>query len=526
MPEAIWISLAFALGLVIKTIGLPPLIGYLGAGFVLSAIAANPSIPIYPEPTAALAHIAHLGVLLMLFTVGLKLKLRSIISPEVIGGSLLHFGITCMVFTPGLYLLLDITWYVAFMLAVALSFSSTVLAAKVLENKRELRAFHGRVSIGILIIQDLIALLVMSLAAGQTPSQWALIVFGLPLLRPLLYKLLDASGHDELLVLLGMLLALVIGGMGFEAVGLSSELGALIFGAILANHPRSQELAKSLWSVKEIFLVGFFLQIGIGGLPDTNAIIFAVVAALVLPLKGILFFFLMLLFRLRARSGFLTSLALTNYSEFGLIVASIALPEWLVPLAITVALSFLVSAPLNRVAHPLYERLSHRLVRFESHRRHPDELPVSLGDTRVLVMGMGRTGTAAYDWLQTSEARLMALDSDLPKVARHQALGRNVVYADAEDNTFWEALHMPSVEAVILAMSDIEAKLIAARMLRKLGFTGYIVAHTMYADEAERIREAGADDAYLTMSETGVALASHLLDEIPAIPELASEKAS
>lgn len=518
--------MAFALGLVIKTIGLPPLIGYLGAGFVLSAIAANPSIPIYPEPTAALAHIAHLGVLLMLFTVGLKLKLRSIISPEVIGGSLLHFGITCMVFTPGLYLLLDITWYVAFMLAVALSFSSTVLAAKVLENKRELRAFHGRVSIGILIIQDLIALLVMSLAAGQTPSQWALIVFGLPLLRPLLYKLLDASGHDELLVLLGMLLALVIGGMGFEAVGLSSELGALIFGAILANHPRSQELAKSLWSVKEIFLVGFFLQIGIGGLPDTNAIIFAVVAALVLPLKGILFFFLMLLFRLRARSGFLTSLALTNYSEFGLIVASIALPEWLVPLAITVALSFLVSAPLNRVAHPLYERLSHRLVRFESHRRHPDELPVSLGDTRVLVMGMGRTGTAAYDWLQTSEARLMALDSDLPKVARHQALGRNVVYADAEDNTFWEALHMPSVEAVILAMSDIEAKLIAARMLRKLGFTGYIVAHTMYADEAERIREAGADDAYLTMSETGVALASHLLDEIPAIPELASEKAS
>jgi len=249
------------------------------------------------------------------------------------------------------------------------------------------------VSIGILIMQDLIALLVMSLAAGQTPSEWVLIIFGLPLLRPLLFKLLDASGHDELLVLLGMLLALVLGGMGFEAVGLSSELGALIFGAILANHPRSQELAKSLWSVKEIFLVGFFLQIGIGGLPDTNAIIFAVVAALVLPIKGILFFFLMLLFRLRARSGFLTALALTNYSEFGLIVASIALPEWLVPLAITVALSFLISAPLNRLAHPRYDRLGNRLVGFESQKRHPDELPVSLGDTRVLVMGMGRTGT-------------------------------------------------------------------------------------------------------------------------------------
>ena len=79
---------------------------------------------------------------------------------------------------------------------------------------------------------------------------------------------------------------------------------------------------------------------------------------------------------------------------------------------------------------------------------------------------------------------------------------------------------MPSVESVVLAMSDIEGKLIAARMLRKLGFTGYIVAHTMYADEAERIREAGANQAYLTMSETGVALASHLVEHQQRIEDV------
>jgi hypothetical protein len=422
------------------------------------------------------------------------------------------------VFTPGLYLLMDLEWQTAFLLAVALSFSSTVLAAKVLEGKRELRAFHGRVAIGILIMQDLIALLVMSLAAGQTPSQWALIVFGLPLLRPVLFKLMDASGHDELLVLLGLLLALVIGGLGFESVGLSSELGALVFGAMLASHPRSQELSKSLWSVKEIFLVGFFLQIGIGGLPDSQAVMFAVVAALVLPLKGLLFFFLLLLFRLRARSGFLSALSLTNYSEFGLIVASVALPEWLVPLALTVALSFIISAPLNRFAHGLYEHWSDTLARFESQKRHPDEQPVSLGNTRILIMGMGRTGTAAYDWLNKSEPALMGLDSDPAKASKHHDEGRNVVFADAEDTTFWQSLDMPAVEAVILAMGDMEGKLIAARMLRKKGFEGYIVAHTQYADEANTIREAGANDAYLTMSETGVALASRLKEHRPALP--------
>ena len=159
MPEALWISFAFGLGLLVKAVGLPPLVGYLAAGFVLSGISATTDLTI--ESTDVLAHLAHLGVLLLLFTVGLKLKLRSIISREVIGGSLLHFGITCVVFTPGLYLLLDLEWQTALMLAIALSFSSTVLVAKILETKRELRAFHGRVAIGILIMQDLVALAVL-----------------------------------------------------------------------------------------------------------------------------------------------------------------------------------------------------------------------------------------------------------------------------------------------------------------------------------------------------------------------------
>ena len=84
-------------------------------GFVLSGIAEATGVVI--EETDVLQHIAHLGVLLLLFTVGLKLKLRSIVSPEVIGGSLLHFGITCAVFTPGVYLLMDLDWSTALMLA-------------------------------------------------------------------------------------------------------------------------------------------------------------------------------------------------------------------------------------------------------------------------------------------------------------------------------------------------------------------------------------------------------------------------
>ncbi len=509
MIEAVWIVFAFSLGIAVRLIGLPPLIGYLAAGFSIAASAKYLGLSV--DGSGALQHIAHLGVLLLLFTVGLKLKVKSLARPEVLGGGLLHFIISSAVLTPGLVFFLEVSWYTAGLLAIALSFSSTVLAAKVLEGKRELRAFHGRVAIGILIVQDLIALFVMSIASGKTPSMWALVVFGIPLLRPLVYRLVDYSGHEELLVLLGLLLALVAGGYGFEQIGLSSELGALAFGALLANHPRSSELSKALWSIKEVFLVGFFLQIGIGGLPDQQAIIFAVVMALVLPLKGALFFGLMVLFKLRARSAFLTSLSLTNYSEFGLIVASIAIPEWIIPLALTVALSFLVSAPLNRFAHTLYDKLHHYLIRCEREGYHPDEQPLYIDD-EIIIVGMGRTGRAAYHALRDQGHSVIGIDSDLIKVEQQTVDGINTIFADAEDSVFWKRLRAPKLKYVVLAASDLEAKTLAAQKLRESGFKGFIISHCLYPEDAESIRAAGADFIHNTFSETGLKLAEHVLE--------------
>jgi len=506
MFEVICISFALVFGLIVRQAGLPPLVGFLAAGFALNYFGADLGVP--EEMGSILHHLAHLGVLMLLFTVGLKLKLKQLVQPQVIGGGLGHFAISVAIFTPGIRYLTAVDWNTALLLGIALAFSSTVLAAKILEAKRELEAFHGRVAIGILIVQDLVALVVLSIWGGHTPSVWALLVLLLPLLRPVLHWLLDISGHDELLVLMGMLLAVVLGGMGFETVGLSPELGALIMGVLLANHPRAQELSDSLWSLKEVFLVGFFLEIGMSGLPDSRALVFALVFGLVLPLKGILFFFLLILFRLRARNSFLAGLALSAYSEFGLIVAAAVLPEWLVPLAITVSVSFVVAAPLNRLAHPLYERLEDFLARFEKEQVHPDEQAADLGDARVLVIGMGRTGTAAYDFLR-DRCPVIGLDADPYKVQEQVSAGRNVAYTDAEDANFWHGVDISGIEAVVLAMDDIESKLISARSLRALGFEGPIVSHALYEDHVDRIVAAGANKTYLTMYEAGVGLAEH-----------------
>ena len=507
--EVFAVSGAFVFGIAVRQVGLPPLIGFLAAGFFINAFGPGFGMPGDTGPI--LEYLANLGVLLLLFTIGLKLKLKQIGEPHVVGGALLHFVLSVAIFTPFIRLLFTEDWMTALLVGIALAFSSTVLAAKMLETKRELGLFHGRTAIGILIAQDIIALVVLAIFAGKLPGPWALLVFATPLLRPVLFRILNLAGRDEVLVLTGMLLSLVIGGVGFELIGLKGEIGALVMGLLLSSHPRASELSDSLWSLKEVFLIGFFLSIGMSGLPDLDALIFALVLGVLLPLKGILFFFLLVAFRLRARTSFLAALSLTAYSEFGLIVAAgiPAAESFLVPLAIAVSVSFVIAAPLNRLAHGLFERFEARLLPFERQTRHPDEQPKDCGDANVMVFGMGRTGSSAYEALVAQGKRPVGLDADTYKAQAHVEAGRNVIFADAEDSNFWNNVSLVGIEAVILAMDDIEAKLIAARTLRAQGFAGPIVSHALYADHVDKIAEAGADQTYLTMQEAGRSLAAH-----------------
>ncbi len=512
--EVFAIGAAFVFGLAVRPLGLPPLVGFLAAGFAINAFGPRFGMP--PDTGPILDYLAELGVLMLLFTVGLKLKVKQVTETHVVGGALLHFGISVALYTPLVRWMFADDWMVALFVAIGLAFSSTVLAAKMLDAKREMGNFHGRTAIGILIVQDIIALIVLAVFAGSAPGPLALLALGVPLLRPVLFWIIDLAGHDEVLVLTGMALSLVIGGVGFDAIGLKGEIGALVMGLLLSSHPRASELSDALWSLKEIFLIGFFLSIGMSGLPDAQAALFALVLALALPLKGVLFFAALVLLGLRARTAFLSALSLTAYSEFGLIVAAgiPAANDFLVPLALALAVSFLIAAPLNRAAHPLFERFGDQLKRYERPTIHPDEQPTDLADADVLVFGMGRTGSAAYAALEAAGHRPVGLDADTYTARAHAEAGRNVVFADAEDSAFWSSVDISGICAAVLAMDDIEAKLIAARTLRKRGFTGPVVSHALYADHAALITDAGADETYLTFQEAGRSLADHALDAI------------
>jgi predicted Kef-type K+ transport protein len=515
-----WIGGALLLGLAARYVGLPPLVGFLAAGFLFRTLGM--------EATPLLEEIAHAGVLLLLFAVGLKLRFKTLFRHEVWGTAAAH-----LVLTAGVALLVirsgGLPWPLAAALGIALGFSSTMFAAKVLEEKRELRAVHGRVAIGILIVQDIVAVAVLALLAVHAPSPFALLLVLLPALRLVIGRVLDLVGHGELLVLLGVVLAIGVGGFGFETLGLSPELGALVLGMTLTEHSRAQELSDAIWGLKEFFLIGFFLSIGLAGTPTWAIVAEAGWLLLLLPIKGVMFFGLFLGLGLRARTSFLTAVALSTYSEFGLIVMQGAVTngllgaDWLIAAGIAVSLSFALAAPLNAYAHPLYARLSPWLDRLERDKRHPDDEPVMLGSADVLIMGMGRVGTGAYDYLHGRGELVVGADSDPGKLEVHRRFGRRVVYADAEDPSFWQLLNVDRLKAILLAIPEVEPKLLASRELRRRGYKGLLSATHVYEEERAPILEAGCDVTYNYFNEAGVGFAR---DTWEALDATASSEAS
>ena len=190
LDEVAWIGIAFVLGFLARSIGLPPLIGFLAAGFLLGANGA--------EVSPVMLKISDLGITLLLFTIGLKLNLRTLIRPQVWAVASLHMLAVTLFFGLGVYALAltgltalgGLSLESAVLVGFALSFSSTVFVVKILEDRGEMASLHGRTAIGVLIIQDIAAVLFMAVSTAKMPSPWAVgVVIALLAMRPLLLRL-------------------------------------------------------------------------------------------------------------------------------------------------------------------------------------------------------------------------------------------------------------------------------------------------------------------------------------------------
>lgn len=523
--DLVVIAGAFGLGLAASVFRLPPLVGYLAAGFLLRALGY--------ESTGTIELLADLGVMLLLFGIGLKLKLKTLARIEVWAGGLTHMALTTSIVggallvlgLVGLPLVSDLEPGQAALVAFALSFSSTVYAVKALEERNESQSLSGRIAIGILVVQDLVAVVFLALSAGEIPSVWALpVALAVFMARPLYGWLLDRSGHGELLTLFGFFLALGVGAGVFELVGLKPDLGALVVGLILAGHGRADELADRLLGFKDLLLIGFFLSIGLAGLPSVGAVVIALLALLFIPIKSAGFLLILARFRLRSRTAFHASITLGTFSEFGLIVVASAMDaaflssEWGAVVALAVAASFALAAPVNRIRYSLFRRWSPQLESVERSPLRPEDSLIDPGGARILVFGMGRVGTGAYDELVKRQGEVV-LGVDRSPQAVHAGVseGRRIVSGDALDTEFWDRIRLhPGVELVVVAMSDHKANLEAVRRVKEFLPGVSTAAAATYQDEIAELVESGVDVARNLFSEAGQGLADDAADALQA----------
>lgn len=496
---ALTLIVAAAFGTIAHLLRVPALVGFLAAGFVLGA--ANVA------PFVGLDRIAEIGVVLLLFTIGLKFDIRALLRPEAYGTTVIHMVLSVLVGAGmvGLAGVIGFTsvdgWRTLALVGFALSFSSTVLCVKVLEDRSDDGSLYGQTAIAILVIQDVAAVVFITVNADDPPGPWALVLLLVFPLAWLMRRLLTLIGHGELLVLFGVAMALGPGYFAFEAVGIKGDLGALVMGLLFATHPRAIEMSKALFSVKELFLIGFFLLIGMGASPTwADAGLALALCVVLLPLTFIGYVWLGRLFGLRNRTAIRTGLVLSNFSEFSIIVAAFGVSSallterWLTVVAIAVALSMVVSSVANAHGLRLITALTW-LPAQQISKLRPSDRPIDTSGSDVVVLGMGRVGRAAYERLVNEGGlRVLGIDNDHAVISRLEADGLNVLEGDATDLEFWSRLVSGRfVKTVVLAMAFHGSNTFALERLHEAGFDGRVVAVAQHPDQVEHLATNGVN---------------------------------
>lgn len=505
-------------GLGAKKIGLPPLLGFLLSGLFLNFLGY--------EELEIITELGELGVTLMLFTIGLKIDVRLLLRREVWLTSSTHLLATTIA-GAGLVLFLTalglgakdnmVSFTEAALLGFALSFSSTVLVIKTLEERAEARSLYGRTAIGVLIIQDLFAVLFMALSGEYLPSISALFLVLLIPARWLFGKGLTRVGHGELLVLYGVVLAFVPGYWLFDLVGIKGDLGALVVGMLIASHPKSNELSHVLFSLKEFMLIGFFVSIGLSATPSLEQVLFATLLLVLLPINTLVYAAILRSTGLTPRTSTLASFTLTNFSEFCIIVCAVGAASglladsWVVTFSIAVALSFVASTLLNRRGSRLPRLFASFIPQVAEHKMHPEERPINLGTAQVVVLGMGRIGRTAYDQLVADYGfDVVGVDNSENRVEKLQEEGYKVIEADASDEDFWKRVTADhDVELVVLAMPSHGVNVDAYRYAMAAQSQATFAAVAQYVDEYKELKELGINKIINVYAGAGETLAEH-----------------
>lgn len=499
----------------------PALVAYIVVGIV-----AGPSALGLVSAHDEVDLLAQVGVTVLLFVVGLKLDLHQVrhLGPVALATGLGQLAFT-IVIGFAIILALGRGWVEALYVAVALTFSSTIIIVKLLGDKRELDSLHGRIAVGFLIVQDLavvIAMMAMSALRGASldgpgaAGAWTAVALSLAgrlaaaaallfvLMRWVLPHLVKAMARSqELLLVFGMAWGVAFAALG-EWAGFSKEAGAFLAGFSLASTPYREAISARLSGVRDFLLLFFFIDLGAKlELSELGAEAGAalVLSAFVLVGNPLIVMAIMGRMGYRRRTGFLAGLTVAQISEFSIVFVAMGISLGHVgssALGLTTLVGLVTitaSTYMILYSQPLYDRLAPWLRVFE--RRDPwrEAEPAGRGGgsaAQVVVLGLGRYGSRLVVKLHENGVRVLGVDFDPETIGHLRDLGLDVRFGDSQDPDFLDSLPLASAAWIISTLPDLDSNRSLLHALRHKDLAGEVAFVARDDRFGAALKQAGA----------------------------------
>ncbi|MBV7513569.1 monovalent cation:proton antiporter-2 (CPA2) family protein [Pseudomonas sp. PDM25] len=510
---------------------LPPVLGYLCVGLMIGPSAFN-----WVHESEELPDLAELGVVFLLFSLGLEFSLSKMLALRRVVFGLGSLQVLCSgMLLGGLLMLLGMPITPALLLGAGLSLSSTAIVSKELSSLGEIFSSHGQNAIAVLLFQDVVAVLLLTLVpvfAGSSDQAWywalpltlgktVVLFVGLLLvsrwLLPRLFHEVAAARSPELFVLLALVIVLLTAWLT-HLLGLSPALGAFLAGMLLGESHYRHQIEADIRPFRDILLGLFFVSIGM--LIDLQ--LFASHGLLILGLTlGLLLLkgcVVALLVKWRGSDGetaWRSGLALAQGGEFCFALMAQMQQNKLMPanfggllLAATFC-SMLVTPLLLRAAPHIATRL-HRKPNEEAKLEEINALNAGLHN-HVVICGYGRVGQSIGRALRNAQQRYIALDSD-PVRVHEAAVGETCVhYGDSRRAELLVAIGLERARLLVIAVDQADIALLILKEARRLNTTVPILVRTRDDSQLAELKAAGASEVVPELLESSLMLASHAL---------------
>ncbi len=516
--------------------------------FLAAGILAGPSALGIIDSYGNIELLAHIGIALLLFIVGLKLDIGLI---RTVGTVALATGLGQIIFTSLIGFVIALAFGMnaigSAYVAVALTFSSTIIIVKLLSDKKEIDSLHGQIAVGFLIVQDIAAILALvglttfgaELSGAASPVLKTLLILGkgagfLAAVAALSWYVIPRlmrrlAQSQELLALFAVTWAVILGSAG-EFLGFSKEVGAFLAGVSLASTNYRDAIGARLTGLRDFLLLFFFIDLGarldwsaVGSQMEASAVfsVFVLVGnpLIVCAIMGVMGY--------RRRTGFLAGLTVAQISEFSLIVAALGLrlghitQEIMGLITLVGVVTIFASTYLILYSGQLYEKLSGPLKIFEKknpyreaaidtvHRKQPFD---------VILVGLGNYGSGITEHLLKRNRTVLGVDFDPEALDRWRRRGLPVLYGDIADPEIHDQMPLAVSRWVVSTARVRELNLALLEQLRRRGYEGKIALTAVNAKEALLFENAGADVVLRPFSdaaEQAVDSLSHAMDILP-----------